>query len=227
MNAPRTLIAGGAALLALALATPAVLEAQQDGNTGRRGGRGNFDPAEFFSRMDANGDGSLDASEFRGGEDRFKEADKNGDGKVSQEEMQAAFQARMESFRRGDRGTGDGAPGFGPGNFVDRLKEPLGVSDEEWAILKPRLEKIATLQMEMRPGGGRGPGASAAMPEAEALKATLDRPEATAEEIAAKIADLRKAREKKQADLKTAREELRELVTPHQEGVLILEGVLD
>jgi hypothetical protein len=216
MQARWTILAGGAALVALALATPMHVDAQD--NQSRRGGRGNFDPSEFFDRMDANGDGSLDATEFRGGEERLKEADKDGDGKVSKEEMTAAFQARMASFQR------DGGPEGRPGPGIDRFKEELGLSDDEWAVLKPRVEKVITLQGELR-GGGRGN--TTPMPEATALRTALDNPDATAEELAQRVAELRKAREKKQAELKTARETLRELLTPRQEALLVLDGLLD
>ena len=42
-----------------------------------------------------------------------------------------------------------------------QLKEQLGVSDEEWKVLQPRIEKIRTLQREARSGSGmmgQGPG---------------------------------------------------------------------
>ncbi|MDK2971062.1 MAG: hypothetical protein PWP23_817 [Candidatus Sumerlaeota bacterium] len=216
MQARWTILAGGVALMALALATPMHVDAQN--NPGRRGGRGNFDPSEMFDRMDINGDGSLDATEFRGGEERLKEADTNGDGKVSKEELSAAFQARMAGGQR------EGGPEGRPGPGVDRFKEELGLSDDEWAVLKPRIEKVIALQSEMR-GGGRGNTAS--MPEVEALRTALENPEATNDEITQRVAELRKAREEKQAELKTARETLRELLTPRQEALLVLNGLLD
>lgn len=44
----------------------------------------------------------------------------------------------------------------------ERMREMLGASEEEWQIIGPRLEKVQTLQMQSRAGGGmmfgRGPG---------------------------------------------------------------------
>lgn len=67
---------------------------------------------------------------------------------------------------------GPGGPGGGPPDFaamrqmmMDRMKEALGVNDEEWKALEPRIEKVQQLQRDSRGGGGmfmmfgRGPGA--------------------------------------------------------------------
>lgn len=62
---------------------------------------------------------------------------------------------------------------------------------------------------------------------AQALRATLDDKNATDEEIKAKMAALRAAREKAKKDLATSREALREMLTPRQEAVLLLMGILE
>lgn len=53
-------------------------------------------------------------------------------------------------------------PPDGPPNFaqmrqemMDRLKEAVGASDDEWKVIQPRIEKVQDLQ---RQTGGRGPG---------------------------------------------------------------------
>ena len=51
------------------------------------------------------------------------------------------------------------AIGFNPDQFrqmmSERLKEQLGVGEDEWKIIEPRLTKVTTLQREAA-GGGRG-----------------------------------------------------------------------
>lgn len=53
-------------------------------------------------------------------------------------------------------------PEGGPPNFaqmrqemMDRLKEAISASDDEWKVIQPRIEKVQDLQ---RQTGGRGPG---------------------------------------------------------------------
>jgi len=84
----------------------------------RRGGGGNrFDPAAFFDRLDANGDGKLAGDEFTGRfAERAKGFDSDGDDEVSKEEFQAGMQAMGPGGGRGGRG---GAGGNGGGNGGD------------------------------------------------------------------------------------------------------------
>ena len=64
---------------------------------------------------------------------------------------------------------GDGGPGSPPDfqqmrqRMEERLKERLSVSDDQWAVIGPKIEKVRQLQMELRPprpdfgpGGPRG-----------------------------------------------------------------------
>lgn len=62
----------------------------------------------------------------------------------------------------GSIGYGQQQPPDGPPNFaqmrqemMDRLKEAVGASDDEWKVIQPRIEKVQDLQ---RQTGGRGPG---------------------------------------------------------------------
>ena len=66
--------------------------------------------------MDKNGDGSLDAAEYRDFssqelDNRFKRLDENGDGKVTLDEMKKGTERLREFMRRG----GQGGPGEGGG----------------------------------------------------------------------------------------------------------------
>ncbi|MBI1290746.1 hypothetical protein GC173_05825 [bacterium] len=185
---------------------------------GGRRGRGNFDPAQMFARMDANGDGTIEKSEFRGPEDRFGDLDKDKDGKVTKAEFD---EARASWGNRREGGRGPGGPGGFGGLNAEAIIEKLGLSTEESAVLKPRIEKLVTMVNSARPGRNNQ------MPEMEALRTTVESADSTPEQISKAVADLRKAREARAAELKTAREELRELLTPKQEAILIVDGLLD
>ena len=66
--------------------------------------------AERFARMDANGDGRLDATDREARKaERFVRADTDGDGALSQAEIEAAKEARKSARaeRRGARGDGE------------------------------------------------------------------------------------------------------------------------
>ena len=130
--------------------------------------------------------------------------------------------------------------------MVDRMKEALGATDEEWKVLGPRVEKVQTLSFQLRGGLGmggmfvrrapRGETPEAAAPAREPtqvekalqeLRTVLDNKEAKPEEIKAKLTALREAREKVKQELAKAQKELRELLTLHQEAQLVLMGLLD
>ena len=132
--------------------------------------------------------------------------------------------------------------------YLDRMKETLGATDEEWTALAPRIEKVQGLSTQLgssgrgafggRRTGGRAEGqrTEGDQPErqlsevekaATALRETLDNQDATAQEIAKKLADLREAREKVKQELAAAQDELREILTARQEAQLVLMGLLD
>jgi Spy/CpxP family protein refolding chaperone len=201
------------AVVALAIGMAGAAQAQP-GERGQRGQRGGgFDPEQFFQRLDANGDGVLDATEFRGGEEAFKRMDANSDGKVTLEEFRSGMAAAREEWGRGDRGP-RGPQEAGPRGLMQRnWQEELGLGDDEWTVVKPRFDKVMSLR--------------APLAEAGALRETLANENATAEDIKARVDALRKARAKQQEELKAAREALRELLTPRQEALLVLEGIMD
>ena len=117
------------------------------------------------------------------------------------------------------------------------LRQQLGVTDEEWAVLAPRMQKVLVAMAGAGEAGSIGGGplggmllsgvaagdASRAMSE---LRTTLKDKEASDAEIADKLAAVRAAREQARADLKAAREELRALLTARQEAILANLGYL-
>lgn len=149
---------------------------------------------------------------------------------------------------RGDRrGGGRGDPQQWRQRFMDRIKENLQASDEEWKVLQPRLDKVMTLSREARGSGGRGgrgarggrrggatgtaeaaePPKSETQKAVEALQKALENKAAAAEEIKAKLTAVREAREKAKQELAKAKDALRQLVTQRQEAQLVLMGYLD
>lgn len=119
------------------------------------------------------------------------------------------------------------------------LKTSLKVSDEEWAIIQPLLEKVQTKQRDTlvnrfgflggRRGGGdrqRPPGRSS-VPEVDALKVVLENEATSPADIKLKLEALRESRKKAVADLEQAREELRKVLTQRQEATLVLAGILE
>ena len=127
--------------------------------------------------------------------------------------------------------------------MTERLKTALKVNAEEWTILEPLIEKVYLKQREAmggrmsfsgrrssqsgdqgnRPSPGTDRGAS---PESDALRTALESEGTSAAEIKNKLEALRAARKKATAELETAREELRKVLTQRQEATLVLMGLL-
>jgi hypothetical protein len=129
-------------------------------------------------------------------------------------------------------------------------------NDDEWKIISERIEKVAEARRgagvgasaaaAFGRGGGRGPGGpegapgagrgqggpggrggfgGQASPEAEDLQKALDA-NASPEEIKAKLAKVREARIASEAKLKTAQNQLKEVLNTRQEAVAVLMGLL-
>ena len=152
----------------------------------------------------------------------------------------------------GGPGGGPGGRGnFDPAQFrqrmMDNVKEALEVtSDDEWKVLEPRVQKIMDTRMQMGGPGGRfmmgrrnrggdnaqggdqgqrrrfGPDPSQ---EEEALQKAIDS-KASKAELKAALDKYVAARKTKQADLEKAQSSLRELLTPRQEAIATINGLL-
>jgi len=132
------------------------------------------------------------------------------------------------------------------------MQDQLGASDDEWKVLYPKIEKVQTAQRESfsgfgmmgfgrRPGGGPGgpgggPGGPGGMGNQQLskvaqaqtdLRALLEKKDASATDIAGKLAAYREAREKARTEVQAAQKSLKELVTQRQEASLVLMGVLE
>jgi len=126
--------------------------------------------------------------------------------------------------------------------MMDRMREQLQASEDEWAVLQPRIERINEAQRATRGGGwggaqrrGRGgddqqqasQGPQTPVAQAsQALRQAIDN-NASADEIVQKLEAYRAARQQAEAELKAAQDDLRELVTPRQEAVLVMLGILE
>jgi hypothetical protein len=145
--------------------------------------------------------------------------------------------------------------------MTERMKEPLGASDEEWKVIQTRLLKVMTLSRQvnargrgmmmyggpggfsgrgqtMGPGGrgqaggqrtrpGTGSEPSAIEKATQELQEVLRGNTAKPEQIKAKLAALRTAKEKATKDLAAAQNELKKDLTVKQEAVLVLSGYLN
>ena len=121
--------------------------------------------------------------------------------------------------------------------IASTLRQQLGVTEEEWAVLAPRMQKVLVALAGAGEAGSIGGGpmggmllsglaggdATRAMSE---LRTTLKDKEASDALIAEKLAAVRATREQARADLKAAREELRALLTARQEAILANLGYL-
>ncbi len=166
-------------------------------------GRQRFDPEQMFDRLDANGDGNITKEEFTQGAPPRRDTRPD----------QARPSEGLSRFREA---------------ALDRLKEEMGSSDEEWTVLKPRIEKVMELQREVRGGGMGFRGApDDEAPEAGALRTAIENKDASAEVIKEKMEALRAAKKKQAGELEAARAQLREVVTARQEATLLLAGLLD
>jgi hypothetical protein len=81
------------------------------------------------------------------------------------------------------------------------------------------------------PGGPRGPFAQGEPTEvdkaSDALQTTLENTAATPDEVKTKLTALRAAKEKAKAELATAQQDLRQVLTLRQEAQLVLMGMLN
>ncbi len=163
----------------------------------------------------------------------------------------------------GGQGNGGGGQGGGRGGqggrqfdpaamqqrMMQRLQERMGSTDDEFAAIKPKLEKVMTLQRDMQGGrgmmgggrGGRGgnggpaatPAADPATPvspiaqAAKDLQTTLDNKDAPADDIKTKLDAYRAAKSKAKDDLAAAQKDLKDVLNHRQEATLVLMGMLD
>jgi chromosome segregation ATPase len=111
---------------------------------------------------------------------------------------------------------------------IEDLKGQLEISDKEWPVVKPRVEKVYDLVHPLSQMGTRSEQPRTEVDKASGeLRELLRNESAAADQIKAKLAALRAAKQKAAQDLATARQSLRRLMTLRQEALLVLNGLLD
>jgi hypothetical protein len=171
-----------------------------------------------------------------------------GGGQAGQAQPARPGQPGAQPGGRGQRGNFD--PAQARQRMLDRIKEQLASPDDEWKVLQPKIEKIMDAQRNSR-GGGRGgrgrggqggqggqQGAAQAAPQQDAalsavakasqdLQAAVDDKSISNAELSKRLNTLHEAKDKARAELASAQKDLRDLLTPRQEAVLVNSGILD
>jgi len=120
--------------------------------------------------------------------------------------------------------------------IMDRYRESLGFSVAEWKVVQPKVQAVmdnrisgASGMMSMFGGSRRGRGgdsSSEKTPTSE-LRDLLEKDDASKGDIKAKLAAYRADRKAREAKLKKAQEDLRQLLTIKQEAQAVLAGLLN
>jgi hypothetical protein len=167
--------------------------------------------------------------------------------------MMSLGTSQLVAQPNGGPGGGPGGRGnFDPAQMqqrmLERYKELLEVTnDDEWKAIEPRVTKVMEARRDSMGGmgrmfgrgpggGGGGPGADQGgqrrggmfgtpSPEAEALQKAIDSKASKAETKAA-LEKYVASRKTTQADMEKAQAALRELLTPRQEAIATLNGLL-
>jgi hypothetical protein len=120
-------------------------------------------------------------------------------------------------------------------NQLASLQQQLGATDEEWAVLSPKIKKILNLQMALGTNVQSPQFAiiSSKIVEAadlnkasQSLRSVLKNKTSDADAIHEALAVWRTAHEKGQRDLATAQKDLTEYVTRRQEAILTVLSIL-
>jgi len=144
------------------------------------------------------------------------------------------------------RVSGTGGVGFNGkslGDQVAAIRSLMDASDEEWKAISPKIQKVIQAKHEMSTGAGMNWTASNnAKPVFQASTTRVDTAagramqdvrdavadeKASKEELTAKMAAVRKARQKARADYEAAQQALADVVTPQQLAVLMTLGVVE
>jgi hypothetical protein len=159
-----------------------------------------------------------------------------------------------DAMGQGNQGGGrqgggrQGRGNFDPAQFqqrmMDRYKEQLEITDDaEWKAIQPLVQKVMdarrALDTRGRGMGGRGqrpggntqadtaqrPAGAPANPEAEALQKAVDS-KASSADLKTAMAKYFDSRKVKQAELEKVQADLRKVLTPRQEAIAALSGLL-
>jgi len=157
-----------------------------------------------------------------------------------------------QGLAQGNQGRGNADPAQMRQRMMDRYKQVLEVnSDDEWNVIQPLVQKVTDARAagggmgrgmfgRGRGGGGAGGGGGGNQgdqgqrrralgqppsPEAEALQKAIEN-KAPKAEIKAALDKYTASRKAKRAELETAQENLRKVLTARQEAIATLNGLL-
>ena len=97
---------------------------------------------------------------------------------------------------------------------LSRLKEQLGVSDDEWAVLSEPITALSALRTEE-------------FRATQELRQAVNADDMTTEQLKKALEEYRKARKDIAGRREKLQAQLKELVTVKQEAVLVLAGILE
>ena len=111
---------------------------------------------------------------------------------------------------------------------IESLRNQLRVSDQEWAVVKPRLLAVYDLVHPVSQMMGRNePPKTELEQRSRDLRELLQADKAEADQIKAKLTAFRAVKEKSSQQLAAARQSLRQIMNLRQEAVLVLNGLLE
>ena len=110
----------------------------------------------------------------------------------------------------------------------ESLRSQLRVSEQEWLVIKPRLQAVYNL---VRPvvviQMGRTPPKNEVEQRDRELRELVQADKPDMDQIKAKLAAYRAAKSKANQELAAARQALRQIMNLRQEAVLVLNGLLE
>ena len=152
----------------------------------------------------------------------------------AQERDRNRDRGNRERGERGDRGNFDRSQIME--RIMERYRENLGISVAEWKVVQPKVQAVMDNRISGASGmmsffggrgsRGRGDSSTEKTPTSE-LRDLLEKDAPSKEEIKAKLAAYRADRKAREAKLKKAQEDLRQLLTLKQEAQAVLSGLLN
>lgn len=174
--------------------------------------------------------GALSGSAF--GRESAGEAGRSGPPKEMQERMEQSrvFSERMRNASGPEeiRKIFEERSAWERKRAIEDLKEQLGIADQEWPVIRPRVEAVYNLVHPQNQFGRGNAGPASPLEQKKSdLRELLQNKEVKPDQIKAGLAAVRAAKEKANQELARAKLDLRQIMTLRQEAVLVLNGLLD
>jgi hypothetical protein len=118
---------------------------------------------------------------------------------------------------------------------TNQMRPFMGLNDAEWQVISARIDHIRQLQRAVEGrstsssnnNSGEAPAENPIRTQMKALQSAFWDQHQSSTDIESGLRNLRELKARARADLEKARQELTELVTPRQEILLVLQGILD